>query len=966
MVPPDELVHDFSQELRRSFSGDILLDRFSRVLYSTDASIYQIEPLGVLIPRSHDDLAATVAIAARHGIPLLSRGGGTSLAGQTVGAAMVIDYSKYMNRILDINLEEHKARVEPGVILDHLNQRLGGTGLQFGPDVSTSNRATLGGMAGNNSCGSHSILHGKTNDHVREMRVLLSGGIECRFSDLRPDAWKRKAGQNTLEGRLYRSLERIIEENRGEILVHFPKIMRRVGGYNLDRLVDEHSINLCNLMVGAEGTLGIFSELVVNLAPAPRRKAVDVVHFDNLVAALETMEEILPFQPAAIEFVDRMILDLTRRQPAFARKMTFIEGDPDALLLVEFYGDTDEELKSKISSLDQKLKSRGLAKVFYHALNAQDQANLWAIRKAGLGLLSSIRGDEKAVAFVEDTAVPPESLGKYVSRFQKVLERHNAQACFYGHASVGCLHLRPLINLKNAAGVQKMVEISRAVKDLVIEFKGAMSAEHGDGLSRSHYNRELFGARLYEAFRSVKAAFDPAGIMNPGKIVDAPPMTADLRLGPGHSVREITTYFDFSKEGGLGGATEQCSGIGECRKTDTGTMCPSYMATRDEEHTTRGRATALHAALSGRLPLDDFAHPRLYHALDLCLACKACKTECPANVDMAKLKSEFLAHYNVRNGASLRSRVFANFGLLSRLGSATAPLSNRLMKSVAVRRVLQGILQVHPNRSFPVFARESFKKWLKKHPQRIGNGSRESVVLFNDTYTNYNEPDIGRAALKLLESTGSRVFIPDVVCCGRPMISKGFLDQAKENAIKNVARLAPFVESGAYIVGLEPSCLAALRDEYPDLVRSEASRKLADRSLLLEEYLALQLESGRWKPSFKDICRTVLLHGHCHQKSLVGTGSAVKLLRLPPGYTVTEIESGCCGMAGAFGYEKEHYAISIQIAEMKLLPAIRAAAPDAEIVADGISCRQQIHHGTGRKARHFAEVLAQALADNQL
>ncbi len=961
MIPQEEKIQDFARELRRSFTGEIRFDRYSRLLYGTDASIYQIEPLGILIPRSHDDVCAAASLAPEYGMPLLSRGGGTSISGQTVGAAVVIDYSKYMNKILDVNLEDRRVRAQPGVVLDRLNAGLRGCRYHFGPDVSTSSRATLGGMIGNNSCGSHSIVYGKTCDHVQELRIVLAGGTECRFSDLSPEEWNRKTTLETIEGRLYRTVDRIVREQENEIRSRYPKIMRHVGGYSLDAIIPGSSNNLSRLILGSEGTLATCTEVAVNLVPIPKRKAVIVVHFPELSAAMESLVEILALHPAAVELLDKMVLDLTRKQPAFARKMTFVEGDPAAILLVEFYGESDLEVAEKLQTLEQRLRSRGMASIFFHAVHPEDQANIWAIRKAGLGLLSSIRGDWKPLAFVEDTAVAPEKLCEYVSRFRQIIARHNAQAGFYGHASVGCLHVRPLINLKKASEIQKMMDIATAVKDLVVEFKGAMSAEHGDGLVRSHWNRELFGDRLYAAFCEIKEAFDPDGLMNPGKIVHAPPMTANLRYGPDYKTIELSTYFDFTPEGGLAGATEQCSGLGACRKMDTATMCPSYRATMEEEHSTRGRANLLRSVLSGRLPKEEFTSRRMYEALDLCLECKACKTECPANVDMAKLKFEFLAHYNALHGTPIRASVFGNFATLSRIGCATAPLSNWILQSSPFRKIVQAALRIHPNRRLPYFARQSFRQWLHKQHRKeaIANGPR--VVLFNDTYINYNEPDIGRATLKLLEDTGAHVSVPDVVCCGRPMVSKGLLDKARENARKNVSILMPYIEAGAFIVGCEPSCLLTLRDEYPDLVGTKEARDLAERSLLLEEYLVKQLEDKTWRPAFTDARRTVLLHGHCHQKSLVGTAPLLRLLRLPSNFIVNEIDSGCCGMAGAFGYEKEHYEISMQIGEMSLFPAIRAAAPDTSIVASGISCRQQIQHGTSRKARHFSEILAEAI-----
>jgi FAD/FMN-containing dehydrogenase/Fe-S oxidoreductase len=961
----DEQIQDFAAALRPEFSGEIRTDRLSRLLYSTDASIYQIEPLAVLVPRTHDDVAAAVALAARHGLPLLPRGSGTSLAGQTVGAAVVLDFSKYMNRILAVNHQERIARVEPGIILDRLNAALLTSGLRYGPDVATSNRATIGGMIGNNSSGSHSILYGITIDHVSSMRVLLAPGEEVTFSEMSLEEWQRKAALGSTEGRLYRSIGRIVAENYAEILLRYPKIMRRVGGYNLDSVLGPAGGNLCRLIVGSEGTLATCTEAVLNLEPEPRAKGLGVVHFADLIAALEALNEILALQPAAVELIDRMLLDLTRMQPAFSRMMTSIHGNPDAVLLVEFFGENDAEVSARLDLLEQRLRACGRGAACVRALHPEEQANVWAIRKAGLGLLSSMRGDAKPISFVEDTAVAPELLSAYVRRVQQVLAGFDVRASFYGHASVGCLHLKPIINLKQESGVRLMQEISAAVKDLVVEFKGAMSAEHGDGIARSHWNRELFGDRLYAAFHELKAAFDPAGIMNPGKIIDAPAMTDHLRLGPGYSTVEVRTHLDFSREGGFARAIEQCNGMGVCRKLDTGTMCPSFMATREEEHSTRGRANALRAAISGALPFEEYGGDRIYQALDLCLACKACKTECPANADMAKLKCEFLARYNESHGTALRSLVFGHIAILSRIGSATAPISNWLMRAPWVRSTVQRMMGIHPERKAPPFARQTFRRWLRGHPPRVRPEGAPKVVLFNDTFINYNEPWVGIAALRVLESTGAQVLIPDVSCCGRPMISKGLLNEARENARANVALLAPLAESGAFVVGCEPSCILTLRDEYPDLLGTPEARELSARVLSLEEYLGRILDSGDWQPRFRMAPRQVLLHGHCHQKSLVGSGPSLRLLGLPPGYRVTEVDSGCCGMAGAFGYEKEHYDISLKIGEIRLFPAIRGASPDALIVASGTSCRQQIAHATGRRAVHLAEALAVALAADE-
>ena len=955
-----ESLREYTEELRGSFSGEIRLDRASRALYSTDASIYQIEPLGVLLPKSADDVVASVALAAQYKIPILSRGGGTSLAGQSVGEALILDFSKYMNRIIDVDLAGEKATVQPGVVLDQLNRHLSPMGRMFGPDVSTSSRATIGGMIGNNSCGAHSIIYGKTIDHVFEMRrLVLSSGEEMTAQELLPEQWESKGTKNGHEGKIYGSLRGIIDRTESEIRQRYPKVMRRVGGYNLDALLAAENPNLCKLIVGSEGTLATYTEATIGLVAIPSHKALTVLHFRELVAAMEAVPAILEHAPAAIELMDRMLLDLTRLQPAFRKRMQFVEGDPDAVLLVEFYGESEGELRAKLRQLDQSLGTANGQIRSVHAIDPRAQADIWSIRKAGLGLLSSIRGDSKPIAFVEDTTVHTENLASYVRRFREILSRHGTQAGFYGHASVGCLHIRPLINLKKGTQVQTMADIAAAVKDLVLEFKGAMSGEHGDGLARSHWNRELFGPQLYAAFQDLKAAFDPIGIMNPGKIVNSPAMTDHLRYGSDYESKAQATHYNFESEGGFVGAVEQCNGMAACRKLDSGTMCPSYMATREEEHSTRGRANLLRAAFSGNDAIESIPDHRLLEALDLCLECKACKTECPANVDMAKIKAEFLAGYNARHGTPVRSFLLGRIAWLNKIGCALTPISNWVLHSSLLRQTVMRTLRIHPDRLLPPFASETFQRWLDRNPQPTGEDKK--VVLFNDTFTNYNEPWIGRASLKLLQHAGAQVLIPPVVCCGRPMISKGLLDQAKRNALRNISLLAPLLENGAVIIGCEPSCLLTLRDEYPQLISSREAQLFADKTLLLEEYLVDELEHGRWSPRFRNNAQSLLLHGHCHQKSLAGTDASKRLLNLPRNFECHETDSGCCGMAGAFGYESEHYDISMAIGERRLFPAVRSAAPATEIVASGISCRQQIQHATGRPARHIAEVMADAL-----
>ncbi len=947
------------QELKQYVKGEVRFDRFSRVLYSTDASIYEMEPIGVVIPKGEEDVAAVVRIAGENGVPLLPRGGGTSLAGQAVGRAVVVDMSKFMNRVLEVNPEEQWVRVQPGIVLDELNAHLRPSGLFFAPDVAPSNRATIGGMVGNNSCGARSIIYGKTVDHVKELRVLLAGGEEVVFKPLTKEAFQAKARLKTLEGQIYREVQRIVEANRGEILTRYPKIMRRVGGYNLDEFVKDGELNLAKLVVGSEGTLATILEAKLNLVPRPKMAALTVVHFQEFLEAMEATNEILPFGPSAVELIDKMIIDLTRETLEYARRMTFVQGDPEALLLVEFYGTSLDELRAKVEGMEERLKRKGFGYAFVKVFDQEEQANVWKVRKAGLGLLQGIKGDRKPIAFVEDTAVSPEHLPQYIRRFREILKEHGTTAGYYGHTSVGCIHIRPLINLKEVREIEKMRSIAEAIRDLVLEYGGAMSAEHGDGLARSQWNEKVFGPVLYQAFKEVKRAFDPQGIMNPGKIVDAPPMTENLRYGPNYRTLPLKTYLNFEREGGFARAVELCNGMGVCRKKLEGTMCPSYMVTLEEEHSTRGRANLLRAVLSGRLPPEELSGRRLFEALDLCLECKGCKGECPSNVDMAKLKYEFLAHYYEANPRPLRSKLFGSVELLNKLGSRFAPFSNWIMGTRLARLALHRFVGIARERVLPPFARPTFLEWFAERGVKP-TGRRGKVVLFPDTFMTYNYPEIGKAAVRVLETAGFEVILPEKRCCGRPMISKGMLKEVEANVRYNVEKLSAYVKQGIPIVGCEPSCLLTFRDEYPDLIDDERVTLVAKNSFLLEEFLLRLHEQGELDLRFNGPKRKLLLHGHCHQKALVGSAPSLRILRLP-GFEVEEVDSGCCGMAGSFGYEAEHYEISMTIGERRLFKAIREQGSEVEIVANGISCRQQIAHGTGRRAKHVAEVLADAL-----
>ena len=946
---------EIEAELKKRVEGDLRFDRYSRLLYSTDASIYQIEPIGVVVPRHKGDVQAVIEIANRLGVSVLPRGGGTSLAGQAVGHSIVLDFSKYMQNVLEVNKEELWCRVQPGLVQDELNAHVRGMGLQFGPDTSTSNRATIGGMIGNNSAGAHSLTYGKTLDHVIELTILLADGSEVVLKDLAPDEVERKSKNDAIEGRAYREVFRLAEQHKNEILARYPKIMRRVSGYNLDEFIKPQPFNLSRMIVGSEGTLATVVEARMRLVRKPKWTAMDVIHFNDDIEALECAQTVLQTAPYAMESTDKMILNLARGNIVQSQRLGFVQGNPSSLLMVEFAGESEDEVKEQVYKLEELRTREKIGYAATQAFKPEEVRAIWGVRKAGLGLLLGTKGDKKPIAFVEDAAVAPAKLPEFIRRFREVVARHDTVAGYYGHCSVGCMHIRPLINLKDESEKAKMVSIANAIADLVLEFNGAMSGEHGDGLARSHFNAKLFGPALYDAFRQVKRAFDPKNLMNPGKIVDSPAMTESLKISPQYKTWQPQTTLNFSEQGGFARAVEMCSGMGECRKKLDGTMCPSYMGTLDEEHSTRGRANALRNAISGRAPEAEFTGKRLYEVMDLCLECKACKAECPSNVDMAKLKYEFLDHYHRANGLPLRNRIFGGIETLNRIGSTLAPVSNWLANSGINRWLMEIFAGIDRRRPLPQFASEPFEGWFKKH-QTEGDGALGEVVLFHDTFNNYNTPNVAIAATRFLEKFGYRVVLVEKKCCGRPMISKGMLSQAKENAAWNIDKLAPYAEKGTPIVGLEPSCLLTLRDEYPEFIRTSAAKKVAENSFMLEEFVMREQKEGRLTLNSKSNGKKALLHGHCHQKSLIGTAPTLAMLK-SAGYEVSEVDSGCCGMAGSFGFEKEHYDLSTKIGNRRLVPVVKAAGADVEIVAPGISCRQQIDHLAQRQARHPAELL---------
>ena len=957
------LHQDLAKRLRRAIKGEVRFDAYSRVLYNTDASLYQMEPVGVVAPRDAEDVAAAVRLAHYAGVPVLPRGGGTSLAGQTVNHAVVLDTSKYMRDLQEVSPEEGWAWVGPGLVLDELNRLVAHHGLKFAPDPSTVNRATVGGAIGNNSCGARSIRYGKTLDHVLELEVVLSDGTRTMLGPGDPDRPDVRVAASGLDVAIHREAPAIAAAHRAEIERRFPHIERRVSGYNLDELLKDPT-DLSRVVVGSEGTLAVVTAAKVRLVPQPKAAALAVLHFSSVVEAMEATVALLDADVTAVELVDRSILDAARGHLELRRRMGFVEGDPTAVLLVEASGGTPEEARAALAHAQELVRSRGLGGAVVTVESAAAQADVWAVRRSGLGLLMGVRGDAKPLPFVEDTAVSPEKLPEYVRRFEEIVAANGTTAAYYGHATAGCLHIRPLVNVKEEAGVERMVRIAEEVADLVLEFGGALSGEHGDGIVRGGFTEKMFGPEVYQAFRDLKRLFDPRNILNPGKIVDCPPMTENLRIGPSYRPIEVETTLDFSREMGFAAAVEQCNGQGACRKAQGGAMCPSFMATREEEHSTRGRANALRAVLTGVLPASEFTSRRLYDVLDLCLECKACKAECPSGVDMAKIKYEFLGHYYRNRRPPLRARLFANVARLNRIGCLFAPLSNWAMASLPARWAL-GRLGVHPKRRLPAYVRKTFSAWFKKHTPHERAGTRGRVLLFHDTYTESNYPGVGAAATQVLEQAGFQVALAPRWCCGRPMVSKGMLEQAREHARHNVDLLHAYVAEGTPIVGIEPSCLLTLRDEYPDLLPGDQkAQAVAAGSFLLDEFLSQAMEQGELDLEMQPRPGRVLLHGHCHQKALTGLAPALRLLGRVPEAEVTALDAGCCGMAGAFGFEREHYEVSMQIGERALFPAVRRN-PEATVVVTGASCRQQVEHGTGVRPLHLAEYLASALPNGK-
>jgi FAD/FMN-containing dehydrogenase/Fe-S oxidoreductase len=972
LTPPTPALKRFEAALKSRTKAELRFDRAARGLYATDASLYEIPPLGIVLPRTADDVAVALALAAEEKLPVLPRGGATSLSGQTVGEAIVVDFSKFMNRIGVVDRDRNQVFVEPGVVLDQLGAHLKPLGLMFGPDVSTSDRATLGGMIGNNSAGARSLRYGKTVDHVLRLDTVLDDGTPAHFAPLDEAELARTCSGADRIAQLHRTVRDTVARHRTAIETHFPHILRRVSGYNLDEFVpglpvravgwpdEPFRFNMSRLIVGSEGTLAMVTGAWLKVVPTPRAQALVVLSYDSIPAALDSLGAILETRPIAVEMLDRMILDLAAQQPDLATRLTFATGRPEAVLAAQYHGDSGEELAERADQLRARLEhAPGVLGI---RVSSQDAAkdDFWKVRKAGLSLLMGMIGDAKPVAFVEDTAVSPERLPEFYERFGAIVRKHDARFACYGHADVGCLHLRPILNMKKAEDVAAMQAIAREVSDLVLEFRGAMSGEHGDGLARSRWNRKLFGEEVYHAFQTIKQAFDPGGRMNPGKVVAEPDLGDHLRIGPAyHAPDPPHTQLDWSRQGGFARAVELCSGVGACRKPTGGTMCPSYMITRDEDHSTRGRANLLRLAISGRLP-EGLAGDELHAALDLCLGCKACKAECPSNVDMAKLKAEALHQRHRSHGTPLGALLLGHVHWLARAGSALAPVSNWIGHFDLGRWLLESLTGIDRRRKLPTFRHDHLKRWLRKrggsHPRSPAAGK---VVLLDDCFTTYHGPEVGIAAIELLEAAGYEVQLAGITCCGRAAFSKGLLDLAGSLARDTLERLEPFVKSGLPILGCEPSCLTMLTDEYRDMRLGSRADQTARRADLVDAFLARSERFAALR--FQAIDQPVILHGHCQQKATLGMAGTRSLLSRIPGIQLDELDSGCCGMAGSFGYERSHHDLSVALAERVLLPAIREN-PDARVVAPGFSCRSQIEGLSRGRPVHPVQLLAECLS----
>ncbi len=956
--------NSFIKILNSELEGDVKSDYFTRNSYSIDASIYQIMPVAVAYPRNISDVKIIVDIAHQSGIPVIARGAGTGIAGGCLGNGIIVDFSKFMNRILAIDYEQEYVICEPGVVQNQLNHALASKGYRLGPDTSTGNRATIGGMLANNASGSHSLRYGKMVDNVLSVEVILATGLQWQcnpfpISDLETQQLQKIDTQMQL---IYQLLAKFRMQLSDEITDRFPKINRRVSGYNLDTIITDDHINLSTLMAGSEGTLGITTNIKMKICLGPIATGIAMIHCCDLIAGLNIIDSILEFNPYAVEMIDDIIVKSGRQNPIIGSDLSWLEGPtPPSLLLVEFSGDSISEVTNKLEKFQQAMRKQTAVHRCDITTDSRLLVNIWKLREAGLGLLMARRTNERAIAFLEDIAIPPQQLGKFLQEFRNYIKDAGKEAGFYGHAGAGCIHVRPMLDLHRRVDVDLMIKMMNDISDLTLQYGGAVSGEHGDGLIRSWLIPKMFGDKIYQAFNELKQAFDPRNLMNPGKIVAGQQPDQNLKVQSNSIAVDYATFLDFNPEGGLLFAVDMCNGNGECRKTIEGVMCPSFQVTLDERDTTRARAHALQSVLNGRLNTINLADQELHDILDLCLECKGCKNECPSQVDMAKIKSEVLYHYHKKNGHPLRNRLFAYIHKVNHMGCATAPFSNYIFKSKLSHLFLR-MLGITDQRPLIPFARNRFSQSSRYRKQYRDQGKiTYKVILFIDTFTEFNYPEIGHAAAKILDVIPCEYIMCFVGCCGRPMYAKGMLDQAKLHAAKIVNQLIPYVRSGYYILGLEPSCILTMKDEYPSLLRTQEASEVAAVCFTIDKFFIECVGSLRIAPFFRKRVMKALIHRHCHQKASEGMVDLKDFLHMVLGIESSEINAGCCGMAGAFGYEIEHYDFSLKIAESRLFPVLRSANPNILIIANGISCRQQIRHGLGRTPKHLVEVMAEHL-----